>query len=134
MNFNLWLNRNKDVGVLLLRLFIGVRLIYGVQDNLLHWDKMLEFEAFLSSYRFPLPLVSAIVSVYAQAIAGVMILVGWRIRIASIFMIINFIVALIMVHRSHPFETMTPALAILFSCLLFLFQGAGRFSLDRQKL
>lgn len=76
MRFDLCLDRNKDIGVLLLRLFIGVRLIYGVQDNIFNWDKMLEFEGFLSSYKFRLPLVSAIVSVYTQAIAGVMILVG----------------------------------------------------------
>ena len=92
---------------------------------------MLEFKAFLDKFNFPFPLISAVVSVYAQAIAGIMILLGWKIRIASILMIINFLVALIMVHRNDTFEGMTPALAILFSSLLFLFQGAGRISLDR---
>ncbi len=74
MNFTLWLNRNKDVGVLLLRLFIGVWLIYGVQDNILHWNRMLEFEKFLNTFNFPFPLVCAVVSIYAQAVAAVMII------------------------------------------------------------
>ncbi|HEX8334915.1 MAG TPA: DoxX family protein [Segetibacter sp.] len=134
MNFSLWLNRNKDVGVLLLRLFIGVWLSYGVLDNILHWDRMLEFEKFLTSFNFPFPLVCAVVSVYAQAVAAVMIIFGWKIRFAAILMIFNFLVALIVVHRSHPFDAMIPALSILFCCLLFLFQGAGRFSVDREKL
>jgi putative oxidoreductase len=134
MNSSSWLNRNKDVGVLLLRLFIAVWLIYGVQDNILHWDRMLEFSKFLSTFNFPLPLVSAIISVYAQAVAAVMILIGWKIRFAAILMIINFLVALIMVHRTHPFDAMIPALSIIACCALFFFQGAGRFSVDKEKL
>lgn len=130
--FDLWLSRNKDVGVLLLRLFIGTRLIYGVQDNIFHWSKMQEFEHFLASFNFPFPLVCAVLSVYAQAIAGVLILIGWKIRLASITMIVNFIVAIIVVHRNDSFEVMTPALAILFSCLLFLFYGAGKFSFEKR--
>jgi putative oxidoreductase len=129
-----WFKTNKDIGVLLLRLFIGVWLIYGVQDNILHWDRMEEFEKFLAGFKFPFPLISAVVSVYAQAIAAVMIILGWKIRIAAIVMIINFIVALLMVHLSHPFNSMIPALSLIFICLLFLFQGAGRFSVDREAL
>jgi putative oxidoreductase len=134
MTFTLWLNRNKDVGVLLLRLFIGVWLIYGVQDNLLQWERMMEFEKFLSTFNFPLPKVCAVVSVYTQVIAAVMILLGWKIRLAAMLMIFNFLVALIVVHRTHSFDAMIPALSMLFCCILFFFQGAGRFSVEREKL
>ena len=126
--------KNKDVGILLLRLFIGVRLIYGVLDNVLHWERMIEFADFLRQFRFPFPLVSAIVSVYAQLIAGILILTGWKIRWAALVMVINFLVALIMVHRGQTLEQMTPALAILFSSLLFFFTGAGKYSLDKEPL
>jgi putative oxidoreductase len=95
---------------------------------------MQEFEKFLASFKFPLPLVSAVVSVYAQAIAAVMIILGWKIRIAAVLMIINFLVALLMVHRTHPFNSMIPALSLIFICLLFLFQGAGKFSIDKERL
>ena len=125
---------NRDIGVLLLRLFIGARLIYGVLDNVLHWDRMLEFKTFLQQFHFPFPLVSAVVSVYAQLIAGVLILIGWKIRWAAIVMIINFLVAIFMVHRGQTFEEMTPPLAMLFSNILFFFTGAGKYSLDREPL
>ena len=95
---------------------------------------MLEFKTFLIKFNFPFPLLSAVISVYAQAIAGIMMLLGWKIRIASILMIINFFVAFIMVHRNDTFEGMTPALAIFFSSLLFLFQGAGKISLDKYSI
>ena len=125
-----WLQRNKDLGVLFLRLFIGVRLIYGVIDNVVSWEHMLKFRDFLQVFHFPVPLVSAVVSVYAQLIAGFLIVVGFKIRLASMVMIINFLVAIIMVHRNDPMEASTPALMMIFSCLLFLFQGAGKFSID----
>lgn len=125
---------HKDTGVLLLRLFVGFRLLYGVADNIFDWKRMLEFRDFLQLFHFPMPLVSAIVSVYAQAIAGFLILIGWKIRWAALLMIFNFSVALVMVHRSQTVEQMTPALAMLFGCLLFLFTGAGKLSLDREPL
>ena len=126
--------KNKDLGILLLRLFIAVRLIYGVLDNVLHWDRMIEFSDFLQQNKFPFPLVSAIVSVYAQLIAGILILLGFKIRWAAALMIINFLIAIIMVHHGQTFEQMTPALAILFCSLMFFFTGAGKYSLDRERL
>ena len=132
-SFFTWLDRNKDVGVLLLRLFIGARLIYGVVDNVFSWEHMLKFRDFLQQFNFPMPLVSAVVSVYAQLIAGLMFVVGWKVRYAAILMVINFLVAILAVHLNESVEQMTPALAILFSSLLFLFQGAGRYSLDYRK-
>ncbi|MGI8597613.1 MAG: DoxX family protein, partial [Chitinophagaceae bacterium] len=107
-----WLNRNKDLGVLFLRLFIGIRLVYGVLDNVFDWKHMMLFRDFLDTTGFPLPLVSAVVSVYAQLFAGIMILLGWKIRIAALLMIINFLIAVLMVHLGQSFEQMTPALAM----------------------
>lgn len=95
---------------------------------------MIEFKDFLQQFHFPLPLVSAIVSVYAQLIAGILILVGWKIRWAAAVMIINFLVAIFMVHRNQSFEEMTAPLAMLFSNLLFFFTGAGKYSVDREPL
>jgi putative oxidoreductase len=124
-----WLEKNKDIGILLLRMFIGIRLVYGVADNVFSWHHMMAFEEFLDAKGFPIPLISAVLSVYAQFIAGILIITGFQIRIASCVMIVNFMIALVMVHRHDSFEVMTPALSMLFANLLFLFQGAGRFSL-----
>jgi putative oxidoreductase len=124
----------KDVGLLLMRVFIGGRLLYGVLDNVFSWSRMQEFRDFLQLFHFPMPLVSAVVSVYAQATAGVLILIGWKIRWAALLMIVNFLVALLVVHRGQTVEQMTPALAMMAGSLLFLFTGAGRYSADREPL
>jgi putative oxidoreductase len=132
-SLNIWLDRNKDLGVFILRLFIGARLIYGVIDNVFSWEHMIKFRDFLQLSDFPVPMVCAIISVYAQLLAGIMIVIGLKIRLASAFMIINFLVAIVMVHRSDTVERMTPVLAILFCCVLFLFQGAGKYSTEGKR-
>ena len=126
-----WLDQNKDLGVFLLRLFVGLRLVYGVADNVLSWEHMKAYESFLAANHFPFPLVSAVVSVYAQLICGLRILVGFQIRFAALLMIFNFLVALVMVHRHDTIEGMTPALAMLFCSVLFLFYGAGKIAVRR---
>jgi putative oxidoreductase len=125
-SFFLWLDKNRSIGILILRLFVGLRLIYGVIDNVLSWERMLEFESFLSKVGFPFPLLCAVVSVYAQLIAGILFIVGWKIRYAALVMIFNFAVAWIMVDRFGTVEQMTPALAMFFSSVVFLFVGKGR--------
>lgn len=124
---------NKDVGIFLFRLFIGFRLLYGVVDNILVWEHMLEFESFLHAHHFPFPRLAAIISVLALAISSLMIIIGYKIRWASVFMIIYFTVALL-VHRGQSVEEMTPALAMFFAAVLFLFLGAGRYSLQKEPL
>jgi putative oxidoreductase len=126
-----WLNHNQSIGIFILRLFVGLRLIYGVIDNILSWDRMLEFEGFLTKVGFPFPLVCAVVSVYAQFVAGVLYIIGWKIRYAALLMIFNFSVAWIMVDRFGSIEQMTPALSMLFCSVLFLFIGAGKIAAEK---
>lgn len=120
------------MGIFLLRLFIGGRLCYGVIDNVISWERMLEFADFLSANNFPLPIASAIISVYVQFFGALLILIGFKIRPASFVLILNFLVALVAVHirTNDSIEGMTPALAMLFGCLTFLFTGAEKISLD----
>lgn len=123
-----WLKQRSYIGIFLLRLFIGLRLLYGVVDNIISWNKMLEFAGFLEQYHFPVPVVSAVLSVYVQFFCAILILIGYKIRIASFFLIINFLIALIFVHivGGDSVEGMTPALAMLFGALTLLFTGTGK--------
>lgn len=126
-----WLASNKHIGILILRIFIGGRLFYGTIDNVVSWERMLEFSDFLEANSFPLPLVSAVVSVYVQFLGSLLILFGFRLRIAALLLSINFMIALIFVHlpAHDSIEAMTPALAMFFGCLTLLFTGADKISL-----
>jgi putative oxidoreductase len=124
---------NKGFGIFLLRLFIGLRLIYGTIDNVLSWERMLEFKSFLASQNFPLPLASAVISVYAQLICGIIFLLGWKIRWAGVIMMVNFLVA-IFIEIPNGIEAMTPALAIFFSSLLYVLEGPGAIALTNRQV
>lgn len=112
--------KQLSIGLLILRLFIGLRLLYGVVDNIISWAQMKEFATFLARFHFPLPIVSAAVSVYAQAVCALFILLGIWVRPAAVVMVANFAIALVAVHfpLGDGIEAMTPALALFFGCLV----------------
>ncbi len=125
---------NKPLALFLLRLAFGARLIYGTIDNIISWERMLEFRDFLDINGFPLPLISAVVSVYVQFLAGICWIVGFRVKLASLLMILNFLVAIIGVHLLHgdTYINMAPALHLLVVAFLLYVFGPGQYALDQR--
>ncbi|MCT1529869.1 DoxX family protein [Sphingobacterium daejeonense] len=124
---------NIALGLLILRIFIGGRAIYGVIDNVINWEKMQEFAGFLGAHKFPYPIVSAILSVAVQLFCGFFLLVGWQTKWAAMIMFINFLIAIFMVHlpNGDSIEATTPALAMLFISATLFFTGSGKYSIDK---
>ena len=125
-----YFDRYKDYGPLFIRLLIGTFIIYGVQDNIFSHDRMVEFANFLATRGFPYPMFGAYLSVYTQFICGISILLGFATRLLAIPFIINFLFALILVHKGDSFNGMFPALVMVVIGLFFLFSGAGKLSID----
>lgn len=93
---------------------------------------MKEFSVFHEKFNFPLPEISAIVSVYAQFICGFLILIGYKTRWAALIMIINFLVAIFMVHLNDTYQNTFPAIVML-ACSLFLFlSGPGKPAVEKE--
>lgn len=124
------MNRFSHLADLPIRITIGFHLIYGTQDNIFSWNRMLEFSHFLESFGMPLPLTSAVISVYAQFFCGMLYIIGWKVRYAGAVMTFNFIVAILLVHLSDPYPNIYPAISMLAGSLFLVLQGAGRISLD----
>lgn len=122
--------RHRDYAAIFIRLIVGTFLIWGVQDNILSFAQMREFEHFLAAKGVPFPLFAAHLSVYTQFVCGVSILLGAFVRLTSIPLIINFIAALVIAHRGDTFASKFPALMMLAAGFFFLFHGAGRPSVD----
>jgi putative oxidoreductase len=129
MSFD-WLEPYKEYGPLFVRAIIGWHLIYGTQDNVFSYARMIEFRDFLASHHFPYPLFSAFLSAHAQFICGGLYILGWFTRSAALVMIINFLVALAMVHWGKPYPQNALALWMLFGSVFLLIHGAGRLSVD----
>ena len=119
-----FLESNQKYSEVFIRAIIGFHLIYGTQDNVFSWERMLEFSEFLASFGFPIPLVSAVVSVYAQFICGILFIIGYQVRISAVIMICNFIIALLMVHTGDTYPGAFPAIMMLAGSLYLLFNGS----------
>lgn len=121
---NTFFDKYKDYSEVFIRMIIGFHLICGTQDNVFSWDRMLEFSEFLANFGFPIPLVSALVSVYAQFICGILFIIGFQVRIAALIMIGNFIIALLMVHTADTYPGAFPAIMMFMGSLYLLFNGS----------
>jgi putative oxidoreductase len=125
-----WFERHKEYGLFFIRLTIGFRLVHGVADNVFSWAHMIEFRDFLEKFGVPFPLFSAHLSVYAQFICGILFIFGFLFRPAAAVMVINFIAALLIAHRTGGYAPAASAWIMLFTSLGFLFHGAGALSVD----
>lgn len=129
-NFFAFSRRHQAYGVLFLRLAMGVFLIYGVQDNMLSVERMYEFRDFLQAHGVPYPLIAAHLSVYTQCLVGIMLLLGWGVRLAGLLLILNFTAAILIVHIGQTFHQYYPAAELLCAGFFYLFNGAGPVSID----
>jgi len=128
-----FLSGYRDLAPLFLRLFLSFVLIYGTADNVFSHERMMEFRDFCAKYGFPYPTASAYISAYGQFITGILLALGLFTRPASLVVIINFVIALLMVHLRLPFNANIAPLAMLMGGVFFLLYGAPRYSLDARR-
>lgn len=127
MNLQKTFSKYSDLSLLVVRIAFGIRLIWGTQDNILSYDRMLEFSHFLEVNGFPLPLVSAFASVYLQFAAGVCWILGLWVREAALVMVANFVVAILMVHLGDTYINTAPAIHLLTFAFFLLCSGGGKY-------
>lgn len=120
---------NPDLGVLIFRLFVGLTmaLVHGM-------TKMPPSDGLIGAVTelgFPMPVIFAWSAGLAEVVGGLLIAVGLFTRPAAFFLGFTMAVAAFGQHGNDGFAKQELALFFLVSCVLLIFQGAGRFSLDR---
>lgn len=124
------LARFGDAALLLLRLMVGMFLIYGVWDNVVSTQRMAEFVGFLTRFGFAYPELMAPLSVWAQFLCGLAFILGLFTRWAGLVCAFNFVVAIAMVDQHGGIRGSFPAACLVFIGLYLATHGPGRFSLD----
>ncbi len=91
-------------------------------------DKLIEGVGALG---FPAPVVFAWLAGLAELLGGIFLAVGFLTRPSALFMGVTMFVAAFGRHIADPWDV--KELAVLYLCIaiVFLFRGAGRFSVDR---
>ena len=77
-------------------------------------------------------ITSLILTVFAEAICSLFVLIGYKTRLACISLIITMLVAVFVVHLNDPFIKKELGLVYLIAFTAIALIGPGKFSLDRR--
>ena len=122
--------RFGDFTLLLLRVFVGLFLIWGVWDNVTSPERMHEFQEFLGKHGFAAPALMAPLSVYTQLLVGLAFVLGLFTRWAGILCAINFLVAIVMIEHHGGMRGIFPSGCLVVIGLYLATHGAGQLSAD----
>lgn len=127
--------RFGDIGLLVLRAGTGLLMAYahgfskvysngsvGVPDQLVSGVKAMGF---------PAPTAFAWMAALTEFIGGILLALGLMTRPVALALTFNMAVAAFVAHGSDPLAKKEMALLYLMAFQLFVFTGAGRFSIDR---
>jgi putative oxidoreductase len=124
--------KHREYGMFFVRLIVGFHLVYGAADNVFSWHDMLRFRDFLAANGTPFPLLGAIISAWAMFLCGILYILGAFTRYAAAIMILNFLAALAIAHRTGGYPPAALALVMLFCSIALLLHGAGKPSMDER--
>ncbi|WP_370896299.1 DoxX family protein [Chryseobacterium gossypii] len=119
----------RDIILLIVRVFIGFSMLsHGFPKllTLLEGEKI-EFFDFLGLG----PQISLILTVFAEFVCSILLILGLFTRVALGFLIFTMIIAGFVVHSADPFKTKELSLIYLSVYLLLMAFGAGKISVDR---
>lgn len=130
MNYN---NSNfssipKDIVLLVVRVFVGFAMLshgFPKLQMLLAGGKI-EFFDFMGLG----PQVSLILTVFAEFVCSILLILGLFTRVSLGFLIFTMIIAAFVVHGADPFEKREMSLIYLSVYLLLMVIGAGKVSVD----
>ena len=122
--------RNVDLGLLMLRIAGGAfMLTHG-------WGKFLKVIEGNFQFGDPIglgPTLSLILTAFAEFICAILVLVGFKGRFASTFLMFTMLVAAFIAHGDDPWRKKEFPLLYFFIYLAIFLMGTGKFSIDGRK-
>lgn len=119
---------NRDLALLLLRVGAsGMMLVHGIPKI----SKLLETPIEFADPIGVGPVVSLILTIIGEVIAPLLIIVGYKTKLASIPTLITMLVAAFVVHAKDDFFTKEKALLYGLCFLVIAIAGAGKYAIDK---
>jgi len=119
----------NDLALLLLRLGSGgLMLTHGIPKISKLSDSPIEFADPIGVG----PTISLILTLIGEVVAPILIIIGFKTKLAAIPAMITMFVAAFVVHISDPIGTKEKALLYLFAFLVIFLAGPGKFSIDKK--
>lgn len=128
-----WLDKHRDLGLLLLRVGIGISFMFHGLPKLLAGPELwaqLGGALGLMGIHFA-PTFMGLVAALSEFVGGFLLVIGLFSRPASFFMLNTLIVATVMhLKLGDSFDKYSHALELAIVFLSLIFIGSGKFSLD----
>ena len=119
----------NDYGLLLLRLVLGLSMMFG--HGLGKWERLFGAEEIKFADPFGLgPVASLGLAVFAEVICSILVSIGLFTRLATIPLIITMATAFFTVHFDDPFGRQEKVILFGISFIALFLMGPGKFSLD----
>ena len=116
-----------DLALLILRVSIAsLMLVHGIPKMISLISGNIQFPGLFGMS----PALALRLTVFAEVICSVFILLGIATRLAVIPLIITMLVAVIFVHGGDPYAKQEPALMYLLPYVVLLIAGSGKYSFD----
>ncbi len=121
---------NKDLGLLLVRIILGVCMIY------FHgWDKLMNFDTKFHTFPNVIGIgneASYLLVTYFEVFGSLFIILGLYARLHAVGMAIIMFIGFFIVNSMHLNSNGELALVYGVGFLLILLNGAGKYSVDRK--
>lgn len=118
-----------NFGLLLLRVaFSGLMLTHGI-------PKLLQLISGNFEFADPIGIgatASLILAVFGEVVFPVLIIIGYKTRLAAIPVVITMLIAAFVYHANDPFGTQEKSIMYLIAFLSIAILGAGKYSIDRK--
>lgn len=124
------MRQNRHIGLLLLRLFIGLRLVSGALRTFIISERLDRFAELLAQQGVPNPVLIVSIIAALQLTIGILLILGYRTRwaAASSLLILAFLV-IVFKFDNLFLSTMPPVLSLGLAVVL-LFTSPGLFSIQ----
>ncbi len=119
---------NSDLGLLIFRLFVGLAMAFS--HGLGKMPPPEQLIAGVESMGFPMAIAFAWAAALSEFIGALFLASGLFTRIAASFIGFTMGVAAFIAHGADPFAKKEMALLYLTASVMFIFTGAGKYSLD----
>lgn len=121
-------NSFQDIGLLILRLFFGLSMLsHG-------YPKFLKLVGGDLSFADPFGIgqgPSLILTVIAEFLCALMIIVGYKTKWAAIPLMITMLTAILLIHGSDPYGDKELAVLYFGAYLCLFLMGSGKYSLEK---
>lgn len=122
-------NTFNDLGLLLLRVFLGLAMCFG--HGIGKWNTLFSGEEIQFADPFGIGATpSLVMAVFAEVICAILLALGLFTRWALLPLIITMLIAAFVVHISDGFGVMEKALLYGICYMALCFTGPGKYSVD----